>query len=105
METLLLDRPVVAPERTVTVGSVDTGRMIALRVGDRLAIDAPTVPGVTWRLRGGAPMLTPTAPHLGEPAFVLRAAQPGRTGVDLVPTGGSAMTLPRAIRLIAAVSQ
>jgi hypothetical protein len=102
METLLRERPMTAPGRSVTVGAVDSGRMVALRLGDRLAIDAPAVPGATWRLRGGAPLLEASVPHAGEPAFVLRAVQPGRTGVDLV-AAGSAMPLPRPIRLIVTV--
>lgn len=93
----------LAPGRTITVGPADSGAMIALRVGDRLAIDAPGMPGATWRIRGGMPILAPATPQLGEPAFVLTAARPGRIGVDLVPSG-SAQPLPRPIRLIACVS-
>ena len=77
--------------------------MVALRVGDRLAIDAPNVSGASWRIRGGMPILAPTTPRFGEPAFVLSAAQPGRIGVDLVASG-VAQPLPRPIRLIACVS-
>jgi hypothetical protein len=105
METLLQDIPTPVTERTVTVTvtAADSGRMIALRVGDRLAIDAPSAPGASWRIRGGAPVLSPTTPQIDEPAFVLNAAQPGRTGVDLVASG-SALPLPRPIRLIVCVS-
>lgn len=103
METLLRDVPTRATGRTVTVGPADSGRMVALRVGDRLAIDAPSVPGAEWRVRGGMPILVPTTPQGGEPAFVLTAAQPGRIGVDLVASG-STRPLPRSIRLIVCVS-
>lgn len=103
MEMLVVDRPVAAPGETVTVGAADSGRMMAVRIGDRLAIDVPSLPGVTWRLRGGAPVLVTTTPRAGEPAFVLDAAKPGRTGVDLVASG-TAMPLPRPVRLIVCVS-
>ncbi len=103
MDTLVLDRPVVESGRTVTVGAEDSGRMIALRVGDRLTIDAPSGPGMSWRLRGAVPVLTPTTPHADEPAFALVAARPGRIGVDLVASG-SAAVLPRPIRLIVCVN-
>jgi hypothetical protein len=103
METLLRDGSTTAAGRTIIVGPPDSGRMVALRVGDRLAIDAPSFPGASWRIRGGMPVLVPATPQLGEPAFVLSAAQPGRIGVDLVASG-AAQTLPRPIRLIACVS-
>jgi hypothetical protein len=103
METRLQDIPLSATGRTITVGPADSGRMIALRVGDRLAIDVPSVAGAQWRVRGGMPIVVPTTPHGSEPAFVLRAAQPGRIGVDLVASG-SAGPLPRPIRLIVCVS-
>ena len=90
-------------ERTLVVTSTDSGRMVALRRGDRLAFDAPTSPGVSWRLRGGAPVLSPVPPRVGEPAFVLSAAKAGRVGVDLVASG-SANALPRPIRLIVCVN-
>jgi hypothetical protein len=89
--------------RTITVGPADSGRMVALRVGDRLAIAAPTVAGATWRLRGGMPLLAPTTPQLDEPAFVLNATRPGRIGLDLVASG-PAQPLPRPLRLIVCVS-
>jgi hypothetical protein len=76
--------------------------MIAMHVGDRLVLDVPSLPDASWRLRGGAPVLMPTAPRPGEPAFVLRAAQPGRAGVDLVASGPVAA---RPLRLIVSVSQ
>ena len=103
MDTLVLNRPVMASGRTVKVGVEDSGRMIALRVGDRLTIDAPSGPSVSWRLRGAVPVLTPTTPHTDEPAFALLAAQRGRSGVDLVASG-SAAVLPRPIRLIVCVN-
>jgi hypothetical protein len=89
--------------RTIRVSAADSGRMIALRLSDRLAIEVPTVAGVTWRIRGGMPILSPTTPQHDEPAFVLTAAQAGRIGVDLVPSSAS-QPLPRPIRLIACVS-
>jgi hypothetical protein len=103
METLVRDHPTATTGQTVTVGANDSGRMVSLRVGDRLAIDAPSIPGTTWRLRGGAPVLTPTTPSLGDPSFVLRASRPGRTGLDLVASG-EAQALPRPLRLIVLVS-
>jgi hypothetical protein len=103
MQTLLREAPTTVTGRTITVGPADSGRMVALRVGDRLAIDAPSLPGASWRIRGGMPILAPATPQLGEPAFVLSATQPGRIGVDLV-AGGAAQPLPRPIRLIACVS-
>jgi hypothetical protein len=102
METLQREMVTVGG-RTVTVGPADAGQMVALRPGDRLAIAAPSLPGVTWRIRGGMPVLAPTTPRRDEPAFVLVAARPGRIGVDLVPSG-EALPLPRPIRLIACVS-
>jgi hypothetical protein len=102
METLLRDGLTVAPGRTITVGPADNGRMVALRMGDRLAMTMPVVAGVSWRLRGGAPMLEEAAPHAGEAAMVLQAVRPGRTGIDLLASG-SAMPLPRPLRLIVTV--
>ena len=65
MDTLVIDRPAVASGQTVTVGAADSGRMLSLRVGDRLTIQAPAGPGVTWRLRGATPVLT-TASDAGK---------------------------------------
>lgn len=102
MDTLVIDRPAVASGQTVTVGAADSGRMLSLRVGDRLTIQAPAGPGVTWRLRGATPVLTTTTPRGDESGFALVASQPGRAGVDLVASG-TAPLLPRPIRLIVCV--
>lgn len=102
MDTLVIDRPAVASGQTVTVGAADSGRMLSLRVGDRLTIQAPAGPGVTWRLRGATPVLTTTPPRADESGFALVASQPGRAGVDLVASG-TAPLLPRPIRLIVCV--
>ena len=89
--------------RTITVGLADSGRMIALHVGDQLAIDVPTVPGMTWRLRGGTPMLESAASHGTELRFVLTAIKPGRTGVDLVVSGTPGLPV-RPLRFIVAIN-
>ena len=98
-----LSPTISAHGRIITVGLADSGRMIALHVGDQLAIDAPAVPGMTWRLRGGSPMLVSDASHRSEPRFVLTAVKPGRTGVDLVVSGAPGLPV-RPLRFIVAIN-
>ena len=50
MQTLLRDTPLIVSSRTIAVGPADSGQMIALRLGDRLVIDVPSAPGVSWRV-------------------------------------------------------
>jgi hypothetical protein len=97
-----MDPGTTARGRTITVGQADSGRMITLHVGDQLAIDAPAVPGMTWRPRGGTPMLVASTADLTEPRFVLTAVKPGRTGVDLVVSGTSGLPV-RPLRFIVVI--
>lgn len=103
METMLHQGQTVTTGQTVVVGMADSGRMITLHLGDRLEIQAPVKAGVTWRVRGGIPMLETVSPTGGEPSFLLRAVQAGRASVDVMPSG-TAMPLPRPIRLIVTVN-
>ena len=89
--------------QSVDLTPAHLGPMVCPPVNGDAHIDAPNVSGASWRIRGGMPILAPTPPRFGEPAFVLSAAQPGRIGVDLVASG-VAQPLPRPIRLIACIS-
>jgi hypothetical protein len=99
MDVGVMERPAAAGQ-TVTVSAADSGRMLSLRVGDRLVLDVPVGGDVQWRLRGAEPVMMLTPPQAGTPPFVLIAVRSGRVGVDLVPSS----PLPRPIRLIVCVS-